>query len=178
MQSASPIVALAKNWRSASWAFDDLQPQLCRIELQRVRNLVELLDFPDQTAWLHRACRDRAWVRMAACCNHPAAVETIVWQVIRHRLEARRCKTCYNAIRTIRTTVEPASSNAAPSASRRFHTAAQLHQHRVTTAMAIKDFFARQTNLHRAARHHRGFADDDFVVKRIGLATKTTALWR
>ena len=57
------------------------------------------------------------------------------------------------------------------------HAGLDVHQHGMTSAMAVENFFARQRDLHRSAGHHREFADDDFVIEGIALAAKAAAVW-
>src|SRR5947208_4492410 len=53
-----------------------------------------------------------------------------------------------------------------------------LHQNGMTSAMAIKNFFARERTFHGSARDHRESANNHFMIKRIALAAKAAAIWR
>ena len=43
--------------------------------------------------------------------------------------------------------------------------------------MTIKNFFPSKRYFDRSAGNHREFADDNFVIEWITLATKATAIW-
>ena len=58
------------------------------------------------------------------------------------------------------------------------HAGFHLHQHGMTSAMAIKHFFARERTFHGSARDHRKFANNHFMIKRVALAAKAAAIWR
>ena len=58
------------------------------------------------------------------------------------------------------------------------HAGPHMHQHRMTSTMAIKNFFARECTFHRSARHHREFANNHFMIERVALAAKAAAIWR
>src|SRR5207302_5915329 len=50
------------------------------------------------------------------------------------------------------------------------------HQYGMPSTMAVKHLFTRQTDLHGTARDHRQFAHDNFVIERIALASKASAV--
>src|SRR5258705_1650352 len=52
-----------------------------------------------------------------------------------------------------------------------------VHQHRMATTVTVENLFPRERYLHLPSGHHRKFADDNFVIKGIALATKATAVW-
>ena len=58
------------------------------------------------------------------------------------------------------------------------HSGLNVHQHRMATTMAIENFFARQSALHRTAGDHCQLANDDFMIERIALAAKAAAVRR
>src|SRR5215831_3659339 len=52
------------------------------------------------------------------------------------------------------------------------------HQNGVPSAMTIKDLLARQTDFYGTASDDRQFAHNNFVIERIALASKASAVWR
>src|SRR5262245_62046494 len=50
------------------------------------------------------------------------------------------------------------------------------HHYGMPSAMAVKDLLTRQTDFYRTASDHCEFAHNNFVIERIALASKTSAV--
>ena len=110
-------------------------------------------------------------------CEHARALELVTRHLVRHGLQRAGVERARDAVTSIRAAIEKRFEMHRRDRAIFLHARLNVHQHRMTTAMTIEDFFARQSAFDRPARDHGELADDDFVIERIALAAKSPAIW-
>src|SRR4029078_10738327 len=110
-------------------------------------------------------------------CKHAKPFKFVARHVVSHRLKRACVESACHAIAAIRAAVEHSAKVHRCDRAVPFNSCFHPHRDRVATAVAIKDFFARESDLHRSPRNHRKFRDSYLVIERIALTAKTAAVW-
>ncbi len=148
---------------------------LNRIERQLFGDLVEV-NFERVTRL--RCAVPAFWTTWRFVCEGAQPLKLITRHVISDCLQRARVERTRNAVTSVRTTIKIRLKMHSGDRAVVLHTGFDSHQHRMASAMAVKNFFARQRHFHRSSGKHRQLANHDFVVERITLATKATAIRR
>src|SRR5205085_3861996 len=143
-----------------------LTTHFSRIEIQLLRNLVEM-NFQRVTR-LRRAVTT-LWPAWWLVREDAHALKLVARHVVRHGLQCAGVKGARYAVTSVRSAIKERFEVHRGNRAVFLHASLHVHQHRMATAMAVENFFARQCALHRTSRDHRELADDDFVIERIAL---------
>src|SRR5437879_13150971 len=155
--------------------FHDAEPQIRRIDLQFLSDLVEL-DFLAE-ARLRGAMSALGSARRLVG-EGAAALITIARNMIGRGLQRARVKTACDSVTTIGATVDQRLQMHSRNRAVFFDAGLEFHQDRMAATVTIKNFFARQTDLDGPVEHQRSFGDNDFMMERIALSAETTAVRR
>ena len=148
---------------------------LNRIEIQLLGNLVEV-NFQRIT----RLRRSMSSLRTARwfVCEHARALKLVARHLVRHGLQRAGVERAGDTVTSVGAAVEKRFEVHRRDGAIFLHARLNVHQHRMTAAMTIENFFTRQSAFDRPARDHGELADDDFVIERIALTAKAPAIWR
>ena len=103
------------------------------------------------------------------------ALELVDGDLVRHRLERARVEGGRHAVGAVRAAVEPRAEVHAGDGAVLREAGLDPHQHGVAAAVDVEDLFARERDLHRAARELRQLAGGDLVGEGIELAAEAAA---
>src|SRR5262245_55487818 len=103
-------------------------------------------------------------------------LEFVSGHVISHRLQRAGVKSAGDSIAAVGAAVQKRLEVHCRNGAVFFHPGLYLHQHRMPAAMAIKDFLAGESVLHRTPSDHRQLADGHFMIEGIALASEATAV--
>src|SRR6185295_20009875 len=81
-----------------------------------------------------------------------------------------------NAIAAIRSAIKQRAKVHCSNRAVTLHAGLHPHQNRMATAMAVEDFFARQSDFDRAARDDRKFRDRHFMIEGVAFAAESAAV--
>src|SRR5215213_4446085 len=143
------------------------------IEAQLFRDLVEV-NFQRVTRL--RCAMSALWTTRGFVRKGTQTLKLVTGHVIRHCLKRARVERTRNAVTSVRTTIEERLKMHRSDRAVVLHSSLHSHQHRMATAMTIKNFFACQGHLHGSSGKHRQLANHDFVIERITLAAKTATI--
>ncbi len=155
------------------WLLDDAEPKLRGIDRERFCDLVELHFLAE--AALRRAVSAlgtaRRFVREDA-----TALKVISGNVVRHGLQGARIKSARHAVRSVGTTVEQRFEPNRRDCPIGLDARRELHEDRMASAVTVKNFFARETDLDRAIEQPRGLRHDHLVVEGVAFAAEAAAV--
>ena len=153
--------------------FDDAKPQLGRIDFQFLGNLVQLHFLPESRL----RCAMSAFRPAGRLVRESsAALKAIAWNVIRRRLQRAGVERARHAVRSVRAAINQRLQVHRRDRAVFFHASLESHHHGMAAAMAVENFFARQTNFHGTVEHQRGFGNYDLVIEGIALAAESAAI--
>src|SRR5688572_4810193 len=147
-----------------------LAPDLDRIESQLLGNLVEM--HFQRVARLRRAVSP-FWTTRRLVRKRSDSLKLVTRHFIRHRLQRAAVERTRNSVATVCATIKKRLKVHPGDRAVVFHTCPDLHQHGMPAAMTVKNFLTRQRHFHWPSGNHRQFTNDNLVIKRITLATKT-----
>ena len=108
--------------------------------------------------------------------ERPAAVEAVARQVVRHGLQRSRVERAGDPVGAVPAAVEQRAKVGGLELAVATDPGTELHQHRMTAAVAVEHLFAGQADLDRAAELHRGLGHDQLVVEHVALAAEPAAV--
>src|SRR6266851_9419703 len=152
---------------------DDAKPQICRINLESLRDLVEL-DFLTEARLRSAmsALGSAGWL----ICEGAAALVAIARNVVRGGLQCASVERAGNSVRAVGATVDQRLEMHSRNRAVLFDTGFEFHQDRMPPPVTIENFFACQANLNGPIEHERGLGQDDLMIKRVALSSETPAV--
>src|ERR1041384_4705722 len=105
------------------------------------------------------------------------ALKLVARHVVRNRLQSDGVEGARDAVTSVRSAVQERFEVHRGDRAVLPHSGLDLHQNRMTAAMAIENFFARQSALHRTPGDHSQLADDHFMIERIALLVTSAPVW-
>src|SRR5438067_4221258 len=152
-----------------------LTTHFSRIEIQVLRNLVEM-NFQRVTRLWRAVPTLRPARRFVREDAH--ALKLVARQFVGHGLQSTGVEGARYTVTSVCSAIKERFEVHRRDRAVFLHSGLHVHQSRMATTMAIENFFARQSALHRTAGDHCQLANDDFMIERIALAAKAAAVRR
>ena len=151
-----------------------LHAHLRRIEPQAVGDLVEV-HFKGETRLRSPVAPLRATGSLVG--EGTDTVEAILGKVVGHRLQGTGVVGARHSVAAVGSTVEGGLQVLGGQGAILLDPGADLHEHRVASAVAVEDLFAGEADLDGASQFQRHLGGTDFMVEGITLAAETATIW-
>src|SRR6267142_1164286 len=155
--------------------FDDAEAQVGGVDFQFLSDFVEL-------NFLTEAGLDGAmaafWSARRFVGKGAATLETIARDVVGGGLQRTGIKSAGDAVGAVAAPIDQRLEMHSGDGAVLLDAGLEFHQDGMAAAMAIKNFFASETNLDGAVQQERGLGHDDFVIEGFALSAEASAIGR